>query len=223
MDSKEYSKEHSEQVRNLGDRFINEYTRAWERYAQYLGDSLKTTRDNNDARRFTEFAQKEGPEFVGKLIQQSANYYLDMIKTGAEFNERLYRAAFDQSSCDDEPVSGDSEYSSSQARHKQVRTELVFDDARSKLQSHAFIVSNKQAEKISVKFEISEFVSEDGAIRKRIPVDFKPAQFSLKPGEEKVVQSSLKVTKTLPPGQRYQALVRVARFNDMVVCLVIPD
>jgi len=220
MDSREYS----EQVRDLGDRFVNEYTRAWERYTQYLGDNLTTNRDSShDARHFAEFAQKEGPEFVGKLIQQSANYYLDMIKTGAEFNERLYKAAFDQGRCDDEHVSNDAECETSKPTHQHACTELLFNDARSQRQNHAFIVSNKQSEKISVKFEISEFVSEDGATRKRIPVSFKPARFVLKPGEEKVVQSSLKVTKTLPPGQRYQALARVAGFDDMVVRLVIPD
>ena len=219
MDSKEYS----EQVRDLGDRFVNEYTRAWERYTQYLGDNLTTNRDSNDASRFAEFAQKEGPEFVGKLIQQSANYYLDMIKTGAEFNERLYKAAFDQGHRDDEHVSSDSDDETSTPSHQHACTELLFNDARSQRQSHAFIVSNKQAEKISVKFEISEFVSEDGATRKRIPVSFKPARFVLKPGEEKVVQSSLKATKTLPQGQRFQALARVAGFDDMVVRLVIPD
>lgn len=220
MDSKEYG----EQMRDLGDRFVNEYARAWERYTQFLGDNLTTNRDSsNDARHFAEFAQKEGPEFASRLIQQSADYYLGMLKTGIEFNERLYKAAFDQDRCDDERVSCDSECETSTPDDKHTCTELLFDDARKQRQSHAFVVSNMQSEKVSVKFEISEFVSEDGATRKRIPVSFKPARFVLQPGEEKVVHSSLKATKTLPPGQQYQALARVAGFDDMVVRLVIPD
>lgn len=219
MDNKDYS----EQARNLGDRFVNEYTRAWERYTQYLGESRTTNYDNSEARRFAEFAQKEGPEFMGKLIQQSANYYLELIKTGAEFNERLYNVAFERDRCGDEQVTAHSASSTTQNRPRQTQTELVFSEARNKRESQAFIISNRQAEKISVDFEISEFVSEDGATRKRIPVSFKPAQFVLKPGEERVVESSLKATKALPPGQRYQALARVAGFDDMVVRLVITD
>lgn len=222
MDYKEYS----EQVRDVGDRFINEYARAWERYTQFLGDSWSTTTDSNrnsDPRRFAEFAQKEGPEFVGELIRQSADYYLRLIKTGAEFNERMYKAAFDQNCCDDERVTSHTCGDSDETRPHKAHTELLFDDARSKRQTNAFIISNRQTEKIDVEFELSEFVSEDGATRKRIPVSFKPEKFVLEPGEERVVESTLKATKALPVGQRYQALARVAGFEDMVVRLVIPD
>ena len=211
--------DYSEQVKNLGTRVLDEGTRAWERYFQIMGEASAGKWSAEEMqKRFTHFAQDEGTEFVRKLMQCHVDYYVSIMHAGLDLSTSMLESVF-------APVcakSGDTGQQTSGATSKQeTRTEMLFEGKRGETHSQAFVIANKQPQQIEVSFELSEFISEDGKTKTRVPVGFTPHQFVLDTGQEQVVECQLTFEKNLKPGQRYSALARVVGFPDMMVRLMV--
>jgi len=211
--------DYSEQVKNLGTRVLDEGTRAWERYFQIMGETSAGKWSAEEMqKRFAHFAQDEGTEFVRKLMQCHVDYYVSIMNAGLDLSASMLESVF-------APVcakSGDTGQQTSGATSKQEpRTEMLFEGKRGETHSQAFVIANKQPQQIEVSFELSEFISEDGKTKTRVPVGFTPHQFVLDPGQEQVVECQLTFEETLKPGQRYSALARVVGFPDMMVRLMV--
>ncbi|MBL3591572.1 MAG: hypothetical protein JMN24_17580 [gamma proteobacterium endosymbiont of Lamellibrachia anaximandri] len=165
-----------------------------------------------------EFAKNEGAKFAGRLVQQNIEYYVNVVNLGLDLTHDAFAATL--SPTDEKPAKR-AETDSVSSSRSSGQTEIHFSRMMGEKQNRAFIVANKQPEDVEVSFEISEFVAEDGKSRVRIPVSFEPAHFMLKTGQEQVVECQLAVTDVLTAGQRYQALARVAGFDDMLIRLSI--
>ena len=211
--------DYSEQVKNLGTRVLDEGTRAWERYFQIMGEASAGKWSAEEMqKRFAHFAQDEGTEFVRKLMQCHVDYYVSIMHAGLDLSTSMLESVF-------APVcakSGDTGQQTSGATSKQeTRTEMLFEGKRGETHSQAFVIANKQPQQIEVSFELSEFISEDGKTKTRVPVGFTPHQFVLDTGQEQVVKCQLTFEETLKAGQRYSALARVVGFPDMMVRLMV--
>ena len=72
-----------------------------------------------------------------------------------------------------------------------------------------------------MSFEVSELICEDGKHKLAAPVNFKPNNFLLKPGDEQVVECRMKLTRSLEENQEYAALARVVGFKDLYLRIII--
>lgn len=216
-------KEYTERLRDLGIRFVDDGTRAWERYAKVIGDaSSGRYRPEEVQKRMTQFAQTEGSDFIRKLMQCNMDYYMGIMDAGLDFSNRMFESVFKKPT--DQPdgkASGSKENVSPRQTGKAAQTEIHFTGNKGKSQSESFLVANRQGEDVEVSFEISEFISEDGKTRTRLPVKFKPHHFVLGQEKEQVVECQVTFQESLMPGQRYSALARIVGFPDRFVRLIV--
>lgn len=211
--------DYSEQVKNLGTRVLDEGTRAWERYFQIMGEASAGKWSTEEMqKRFTCFAQEEGTEFVRKVMQCHVDYYVSLMHAGLDLSNSMLGSVF-------APVGakgGDAgQRPCGEDSGKETQTQIPFEGKAGETHTQAFVIANKQAQKIEVSFELSEFISEDGKTKTRVPVAFNPHQFVLEPGQEQVVECQLTFENSMKPGQRYSALARVVGFPDMMVRLMV--
>lgn len=207
--------DYSEQVKNLGTRVFDEGTRAWERYFQIMGQASSGKLSTEEIpKRFMCFAQDEGTEFVRKVMQCQVDYYVNLMHAGLDLSNSLLESVF-------APVGAKGrdagQPTCEKGNGKESQTQIPFEGKAGETHAQAFVIANKQDKKIEVRFELSEFISEDGKVKARVPVAFKPHQFVLQPGQEQVVECQLTFEDSLKPGQRYSALARVVGFPDMMV------
>ena len=211
--------DYSEQVKNLGTRVLDEGTRAWERYFQIMGEASAGKWSAEEMqKRFAHFAQDEGTEFVRKLMQCHVDYYVSIMHAGLDLSTSMLESVF-APACVKPGDTG--QQTSEEGTRKEPQTEIPFEGKTGEAHTQAFVIANKQPQQIEVSFELSEFISEDGKAKTRVPVGFTPHQFVLDPGQEQVVECQLTFEETLKPGQRYSALARVVGFPDMMVRLMV--
>lgn len=208
-------KAYNDQMKDLGARVLHEGTRVWERYFQVLGEVSTGKWSPEDTRkRFVRFTQAEGPEFFRKVMQCHVDYYVNLMNAGLDLSNSMVESVFSPMG---ETPADPGQSTSGGSTKEETQTEIPFEGRIGETHSQAFVIANKQAKKIEVGFELSEFVSEDGKTKMRVPVAFNPHRFALEPGQEQVVECQLTFEKSLRPGQRYSALARVVGFPDMMV------
>ena len=212
-------KEYSEQLQKLGMRFMDEGTHAWERYAKSISGVATGEKVAEDVqKKYIQFAQTGGAEYMSKIMQCNIEYYIGLMNAGLDFSNGMIKSVYKhtpaQASEADESVSARSQGTTAQ-------TELQFSGKKGVEQNQAFLIVNNQADNIEVSFEISDFISEDGKTKTRVPVSFKPENFVLEHGAEQVVECKVIIDKSLVEGQQSAALARVVGFPDMLIRLVI--
>ena len=217
MDNKEYI----DQIQKLGTRFMNEGARAWERYARSLTGMAPGVKSTETLQKdYLEFAQTKGVEYMRKIMQCNLDYYTSLMNAGLEFSSGIMDTVSKQGASQPE-ASPSSEAPAAGAKDSGDRTELHFSGKPGSRSTQAFLVANNQGSSVEVSFEISEFISEDGKTKTRVPVSFKPAHFVLAQGEEQVVECTVKMDKSLAAGQQNAALARVIGFPDMMISLLV--
>jgi hypothetical protein len=210
--------EYNEQLRELGTRYMNESMRAWERYTQAVSDAASGRINTDDMRqRFNRFAQDEGADFIRRMIKTNMDYYMALLDTGMGFTNRMYEAIFEQQRGVKVEEEGVTKRTSTAAGGA---SELHFSGPAGAKPKQAFVVANHHADAVDVSFEMTEFLSEDGMVRARIPASFDPDRFTLAAGEERIVECTLPMHVDLKPGQSYSSLVRVKGFPEMAVRLI---
>jgi hypothetical protein len=202
---------------DLSKRYMAESVRIWQRYAQVLGQlSGKQGREAGEPGNLADFAVKEGGEFMSNLMQLSLNYYSVLLDLSMGFANRMLDHVLAEPA-DGAPAAAPPPA----AAESRTRFELQFRGQPGDRPSSAFRVENSQDRAAAVSFEITEFISEDGTTRFRVPVEFSPAEFTLEPGTEQVVECTVPLQPEFVPGRRYMALVRVTGFAGMEVGLIV--
>ena len=159
------------------------------------------------------------------LVQLSATHYSKLLTSYADFTTRFFATVLppvtSQSSSAEPPATGTPPAA---ADAPFAHVELRFGGAPGDVASQSFVVANKKAGSVDVGFELTEFVSEDGARRLRAPVAFTPDRFVLAPGAEQIVVCRVTIDPAFVPGTRYMALVRIVGFPEIrTALLVVPD
>lgn len=212
-------KEYSEQLQKLGLRFMDEGTHAWERYAKSISGVAAGERVVEDVqKKYMQFAQTGGAEYMSKIMQCNIEYYMALMNANLDFSHGMIETVYKDTPCQ---ASEADESVSTRSQGTTAQTELQFSGKKGVEQNQAFLIVNNQADNIEVSFEISDFISEDGKTKTRVPVSFKPENFVLKHGAEQVVECKVSIDKSLAEGQQSAALARVVGFPDMLIRLVI--
>jgi len=211
-------KEYTEQLQDLGSRYKNESSQAWDRYTRFLSDATSGKLSYKEIQaRFNDFAQKEGNEYLTKLMKSNLDYFASLTDTGFELSNKMLDTLLGQNSGQTEKGCFETEATVEPA----TRSELQFSGHVGTKPKQAFVVANNQDKEIAVSFEMTEFITEDGSKRTKAKTVFKPEQFELAPGAEQVVECTVPVNKEFETGQQYQALARVEGFPDMAVQLML--
>ncbi len=216
MDSKEYF----DQIQQLGKRMVDEGTLAWERYIQSLSS---THADQNDfegmQRDYIDFAKEQGTEYMRKIMQCNMDYYNGVVNAGMDFSHDMMDKVLKKGP--QQPSASTSAPSDEQVTASKGHTELHFHGKKGAPVLQSFMMANNQDKPVKVSFEISEFISEDGKRKIRLPVAFKPDSFELEPGAEQLVECRVNLERELDSDQQHAALARVSGFPDMMVRLVV--
>ena len=218
MDAKEYS----EQLLSYSSRYIEDGLRVWERYLQGLSNAADGNVKLDKAQeRFTDFAREDGTETIRKLVQINFDYYKSLMDICLEFSEKALNASLQGATNQDRAATARDEAANASSASKTKNIDLNFSAKKRSLQKQAFVVANKNNAETDVSFEVSELICEDGKTKTSAPVTFEPGRFTLKAGEEQVVECRLKLTKALKPGMQHVALARVVGFEDLFVRLIV--
>lgn len=201
----------------LAQRYVTENVRIWQRYAEAISRlSGEQGRVDSLRRQLSDFALSEGAEFIRNLMQINLNYYSILLDMGVNFTNRLIDQALETPSERTPPQPATSPPPASGTRF-----ELNFSGQVGQTPSSPFVVENKNEDPVTVSFESTEFISEDGTTRFRLPVEFVPDEFPLDPGAEQVVNCRVPLEPDFVPGRRYMALVRVTGFPGMEIGLIV--
>jgi hypothetical protein len=158
------------------------------------------------------------PTVTRELMQLNLTHYSNLLNTYADFTNQIFATVF-QTAPGSSPLPSAPERP--EATHPGSRVELVFTGQPTELISRSFVVANKKGQSAEVVFELTEFVSDDGASRFRAPVTFAPDKFVLSPGAEQVVECRIPLISAFVAGARYTALVRVKGFPGMETALIV--
>jgi hypothetical protein len=201
----------------LAQRYAAENVRIWQRYAEAVSKFSGGQGEVDHLQgQISDFALGEGAEFVRNLMQLSLNYYSVLLDMSVGFTNRLIDEVLQVS-----PEPSPPQPAPSPAPARRTRFELGFSGQRGETPSSPFIVENKKEHPVNVSFEMSEFISEDGTTKFRVPVEFNPEEFTLDPGAEQVIHCGVPMEADFEVGRRYMALVRVTGFPGMEIGLIV--
>ncbi len=211
MDTKEYT----EMVRTLSNRYLEEYSRGVQQCTSLLNDIAKTGNGKPRAadigsaefqRRYTAYLLNDAPRLLGRLSEAGLEYYSAVSRLGlqalTDFVDRVMQS---------EPgVAGAAGAAGESAA-------LVFHGVRGEDASNAFLVTNNRSEAIDVAFDIAEVRSEDGEVRFKPKARFSPTKCRLAPHARQVVQCSISLTERFAQGQVHRGSIVVDGLPDMAM------
>ncbi len=208
----------SAKISELATRYVSDNLRLWQQYGEGLrrvSEGAIPRADGAAAR--GEAPRSDIPTFARQLMQLNLTHYSELLNTYAEFTNRILTTVFQ---APDAPSVTTAAATPSPAPEV-ARVELEFTGSTGESVSQSFAVVNRKAEPIDVAFEVTEFVSENGASRFRAPVMFAPDVFLLSAGAERIVECRLALTPAFVPGTRYLALVRIIGFPALETALIV--
>jgi hypothetical protein len=173
--------------------------------------------------RYAQLAQSVTLDFARSVFDSTAEYYARLMGAALEFNRRLADAFVPPASAA-VAVTGATALPAFAAPAPAPApgvTVLEFSTRGPGAQTREFVIANRQQRDVPVKFEVSEFISENSHTRRQTPVMFEPAEFVLSPGCERVVACSLPGNEAFIPDETQIALARVVGFPDMMLRLVV--
>lgn len=203
------SSEFSRALERLGSRYLTEYTRNVERYAEFVSEMAKTPGASSGeglGQRYLEFVRAEGPRVLGKVAEAGLSYYTVLLNTGIETTNRYFEQVLRAEGAKAEPPSP-----------QPAPSALLFRGRRGESASNAFLVTNHRDQPIEVDFAVTECVSEDGGTRVRPSARFNPPTCRLAPHSEQVVQCTLDLSDEFEPDQTHRGQIQVTGFPEMAM------
>ncbi len=158
--------------------------------------------------RYAEFWRAEAPVAFQKVTQLSLNYYREVWNVGLHLSQSFYRNLF---TVEATPCGPPPEVTAAQ--------ELVFEGPIGSAQTHNFLVANTTGATAAIRFELSEFVRDDGEETVRVEAVVAPESFELAPRAERTVACTLPLPDLFRLGHEYHAILRVIGFPHMQVGL----
>ena len=216
--------EPSRQFTDLTSRYLDDTFQLWRQYA----DGLRRVSEGVFTLPTAGQTGAQMPDLAARardVVHLSVTHYSKLLTSYADFTTRAVETMLppgtSKGSPDERPPAG----GAPQATEAPLaHVELKFSGAPGEAASQSFVVANKKADRVDVGFELTEFVSEDGARRFRAPVAFTPDRFELAPGAEQVVVCRVTIDPAFVPGARYMALLRIVGFPEIrTALLVVPD
>jgi hypothetical protein len=208
--------EFAQSMQTLGTRYVEEYTRAMQRYLDLLNNVASSSRSGSERsvdgsadiqRRLAQFVVAEAPRVFSQLSEAGIKYYTTLAEVGMRAMDG-YLTSVAQAG---EPMSGKRE------PERSASGALLFHGVQGQTASNAFLISNHRAEAIDVEFDIPEVVSDDGGERFRPKAEFTPKVCKLAPHAERVVQCSLSLSEGFKPGQGYSGSIAVVGLPEMAM------
>lgn len=210
---------------DLTSRYLEDTFQLWRQYA----DGLRRVSEGVFTLPTAGRPAAETPDIAARardFVHLSVTHYSKLLTSYADFTTHVVATVLppvtSQGSPGERPPAAGTPQAPADAPLAHV--ELRFSGAPGEAASQSFVVANKKAGSVDVSFELTEFVSEDGARRFRAPVAFTPDRFVLAPGAEQVVACRVTIDPAFVPGTRYMALVRIVGFPEIrTALLVVPD
>jgi predicted flap endonuclease-1-like 5' DNA nuclease len=190
--------------RSAKDQFYN--LKRFETLIQraYLGEIDQ----NNLRNEYLDFAKKESMRYVNDLIRVGLSFYNTVLDLNSRYNDRFFKQAFHEKNNNLGSTPG------GKPRGKIETLEL-----RGKLGEYAersFTIENQSQETAEVSFLVSEFENTDGVLSFRPPVQITPPRFTLRPGEEQVINLKIPLLKEVfSSGKECQARIAVSGFENI--------
>lgn len=207
----------SAKVSELASRYMSDNMQTWQRYAEELRRVSESVIPAPPTAANWTAPLGNVPAFARELMALNLAHYSKLLNSYAELTNGIMNAVFQAP----EATATGSAPAAAATPPNAKRIELVFSGETGESVSQSLAVANKKAESIDVAFELSEFSSENGASRFRVPVTFVPETFVLSPGAERVVECRVPFVEAFIPGTRYMALVRVVGFPGLETALIV--
>jgi hypothetical protein len=213
---------YSAKIAELTSRYVTDNVRLWQRYGEGLRRVSESAIPRADAAA-SGSARSDMPTVARQVMQLNFAHYSDLLAAYADFTTRLFSTVFQApapapaAQAPAPPAAA----STPAATSTPTPMELTFNGTIGESVSQSFAVANRKAEPIDVAFELTEFISEDGASRFRAPVTFTPDLFALSPGAERVVECRVSLVPAFVPGTRYMGIVRVTGFPSLETALIV--
>lgn len=202
----------------ITSRYIEDNLQFWVEYANGLrrlseGAVGKTSTGRPDAR------LSDLTERARDLVHLSVNHYSKLLTTYADFASRFVTTIVQPA--EHTPPDDRAPVDAGGGSRPMANVELTFSGPAGETVTQSFVIANRKSAAVEVSFELTEFVSEDGKIRFRAPVEFLPEHLALPPGTEAVVRCRIAMDPPFLPGTRYMALVRIMGFPEIRTALII--
>ncbi len=200
-------------VQSLGTRYVSEYTRVLQQYAELFngmsdaGRSQPIPTDVRDSaelqRRYSDFMLSQGPEFMTRLAEANINYFSTMADLSLQSMQNYLSAVLRDGAPSSGRVSGKNGGS------------LMFHGMRGEEAVNAFLVSNDQQHAVDVEFSVGEVVGRDSGASIQPAASFTPASCRLEPQSERLVQCSLAMSDDFDAGEVYDGSIAIVGVPDM--------
>ena len=203
--------EFTQSLQTLGTRYLEEYTRAMQRYLDTLNaaSGVSQERESNGSgdlqamqKRYAEFVASQAPQVLSALSEAGLRYYTTLADLGLQTINGYITTVLDA-----QPPAAVTE--------DNKRNALVFHGTRGESANNAFMVSNNRNVAIDVAFDIAEVVSSDGKTKFKPQARFTPDKCRLAPHSEQVVQCELPLGGKFKAGEDYEGSIAVVGFPEM--------
>jgi len=190
--------------RSASDQMVNQ-----KRFEELLRLSARGDIDQATLRsEYLRFAQQEGTRYIRDLTRVGLGFYNTLLELNRQYNDRFYTHVLH------EDHAGNGYAPSAQPALRVV--DMEFRGVLGSDVTRTFAIENQRPQAVSVGFLISEFTDPAETVSFRPPLQFTPARFSLRPGEERMVTISVPLLDGFfQPGQSYAATVVVSGFEQL--------
>ena len=157
------------------------------------------------------FVQEESGRYLQGLATLSLDYYRALFELARASGDRFFADVLGGGRGDVTavPVGGDSPR----------RVELHMRAPTGGVATGSFILQNKRATDAEISFVASQFIERAGTAMTVADLEFDPARFVLRPGEDRLVVVRLPLSDLFVAGERYTATVVVQGYSELALGL----
>lgn len=203
-----------QEFQDLASRSLKEQVRVAQRYTDLAqkagrGDLLQKPAQDD----YWRFVSEAPMQYVSNLASLHMNYYGALMDLGRTYHEKFLRQVAGEGGA------GGAAPSATHAASVAASTRRVEIELRGAVGEEAtrgFVLENKHSEAADIFFLVSDFVGPEGIPPFRADLEFQPARFTLRPGEERVITLRLQLNPALfVAGSRYTATAVVRGYDDL--------
>lgn len=199
-----------QKFQDLASRSLQEQVRVAQRYNELVqkfgrGDLLqKPVQDE-----YRRFVGEETTQYMSNLASLHLNYYEGLMELGRTYQEKFFKQVAGAGG-----AAAATQGVSAAASPKRVEIELRGTVGQDAVRS--FVLESKHSEASDISFLVSDFVGPEGTAPFRADLEFQPARFTLRPGEERVITLRLPLSSPqFVSGLRYTATAVVRGYDDL--------
>jgi hypothetical protein len=206
-------------MQSLGTRYLEEYTRILQRYADFVGSVSSPSRGGGERiepadlgamqKRYADFVVSEAPRVLAQLSEAHLNYYSALADVGLRTLNGYVDSVVRTVGTSPRPGAG--------APGNGGANALLFHGVRGQSASNAFLVTNNRDEAIDVEFNIAQVTGRDDQAPFKPKAKFTPEKCRLAPHTNRVIQCTMPLTGEFAAGQRYSGSITVVGYPEMAM------